>query len=163
LTPLGYAAVKTAGIKNRGWITQRDVEQVVHHYLDTLCRTVYDLRIPRQLIFTHQGDTYDPWKKHLSFSAASNAYSMPGWSFYSEDPATAGDLGDALDRREISGWAAVEWWWPGKNKTEWIYNLQRTMSFRDCRFLAIYNWDNSLEKNQDAIAAVREFIRDWAE
>lgn len=97
----------------------------------------------------------------MSFAPAVNDYSIPGWSFYSVDPHQAGDLGDVLDKQEVSSWAAVEWWWPGNNQLEWMYNLHRTLTYRDCRFLDIYNWDNSLEKKEDAIKAVREVIRQW--
>ena len=163
LTQLGYAAVKTAGIKHSGRITQDDIQQVVHRYLDILCQKANTLGLPQNLIFTHQGGTYSPWSKHLSFAPAANKYSLPGWSFYSVDPYSAGDLGDVLDKQNVSGWAAVEWWWPGENKLEWMYHLQRTLTFRDCRFLNIYNWDNSLGKKEDAIEAVREVIQQWEE
>ncbi|HWK57031.1 MAG TPA: hypothetical protein VNQ80_06830 [Parapedobacter sp.] len=39
--------------------------------------------------------------------------------------------------------------------------LFKTIFTRDCLFLDIYNWDNSLEKKEDAIKAVREVIRQW--
>lgn len=161
LAQLGYAAVMTAGIGHEGRITQHDIEQVVHYYLDTLCKTANALGLPRDLIYTHQGDTYAPWDKHLSFAAACNAYSLPGWSFYGTDPYTAGDLGDVLDRRKRQGWAAVEWWWPGSNRIEWLYHLQRTLSFKSCRFIDIYNWENALEKDSNGIEAIREIAREF--
>lgn len=163
LTPLGYAAIKTAGIKQQGKITRRDITQVVHNFLDTLSHTVHHIGLPKNKIYTHQGGTFKPWDKHLSFSAAANNYSRPGWSFYNTDPATAGDLHDVLDRRENTGWAAVEWWWPGSDKMEWVYNLKRTLKFRNCRFLTIYNWDGMLEKNREGILAVQEVIKHWQE
>lgn len=161
LAQLGYAAVKTAGIKQTGRITQDDIHQVVQHYLAVVCQRTHELGVPKTLIFTHQGGTYPPFDKHMSFAPAVNDYSIPGWSFYSVDPHQAGDLGDVLDKQEVSSWAAVEWWWPGNNQLEWMYNLHRTLTYRDCRFLDIYNWDNSLEKKEDAIKAVREVIRQW--
>lgn len=163
LAQLGYAAVKTAGIKSRGRITREDLAQVVSQYLTTLSRHAHELGVPKHLIYTHQGDNFDPWEKHLSFSAAANDYSLPGWSFYNTDPARAGDLGDVLDRRATPGWAAVEWYWPGANKTEWVYNLQRTLTYKNCRFLTIYNWENMLEKDPNGILAVREVIANWQE
>lgn len=163
LVPIGYAAVKTSGIRKQGQITREDIGLVVHKFLDTLSYTVNRLGLNKEQIYTHQGGTFAPWDKHLSFSAASNAYSRPGWSFYSTDPATAGDLIDVLDRRESSAWAAVEWWWPGTNKKEWMYNLERTLGFKNCRFVTIYNWDNSFERIPEGIAAVREVIAQWQE
>lgn len=161
VSQIGYASVKTAGIKSKGRITAADMEQVVHHFLDTLCKTAYHLGLPKNVIYTHQGGTFFPWEKHLSFAAGSNDFSLPGWSLYSTNPNGAGDLDDVLDRRNNPGWAAVEWWWPGNNKNKWIYNIQTTLSFKDCRFLAIYNWENGLEKSTEGIEALREVITNW--
>ncbi|MDB5193838.1 MAG: hypothetical protein JWQ96_3401 [Segetibacter sp.] len=160
LAPIGYAAVKTAGIKNKGRITAADMEQVVYKFLDTLSVTTHALGLPQNLIYTHQGGTYAPWDKHLSFQPASNNYSLPGYSLYSTNPATAGDLTDVLDRRTVSGWAAAEWWWPGSNKIEWMNNILQTLSFKDCRLLAIFNWD-SLDHFPDAVPAIREVVATW--
>lgn len=161
LTPIGYNAVKTAGIKNKGRITARDLELVVHKYLDTISQYVNSLGVPKDLLYTHQGGNFAPWEKHLSFAPASNQYSLPGWSFYSTNPNGAGDLGDVLDRRPDQGWAAAEWWWPGNNQLEWMYNIQTTLSYKGCRYLAIFNWQGGLEKYPDGIKAVREVVRNW--
>lgn len=158
LMQLGYAAVKTAGIKSQGKITRDDIGKVVGQYLTFLSKTAYDLGVPRDLLFTHQGGTFDPWEKHLSFGEATNKYATPGWSFYTTDPATAGDLPSVLAQLPQPGWAAVEWWWPGQNKLEWVNHLQRTLSYNDCRFLVIFNWEDMLEKSPDGIAAVREVL-----
>ncbi|MBC7614970.1 MAG: hypothetical protein H7202_02775, partial [Pedobacter sp.] len=161
LAQIGYAAVKTSGIKNKGRITKADMEQVVHKYLDTLCSVAFNLGLPKSIIFTHQGGTYSPWEKHLSFSSGSNNHSLPGYSLYSTNPSTAGDLTDILDTRIVPGWAAVEWWWPGNSKREWVYNIQQTLQFKDCRFLAIFNWENSLNKYPDGIEAIKEVVSEW--
>ncbi|MEJ7911804.1 MAG: hypothetical protein WKF70_01520 [Chitinophagaceae bacterium] len=161
LAHIGYAAVKTAGIRSQGRLTAFDLEQVVHHYLDTLCKTAVALGLSKSVIYTHQGGTFAPWQEHLSFAAASNGHSLPGWSLYTTDPSIAGDLGDVLDRRVEKGWAAVEWWWPGKDKTGWIYNLQTTLQYKDCRLIAIFNWENGLENYPDGIEALREVVMNW--
>jgi hypothetical protein len=134
---------------------------VVYQYLDTLCETAYRLGVPKELIYTHQGGTFAPWEKHLSFRPASNPYSLPGWSFYGTNPNSAGDLSDVLDTRKQEGWAAVEWWWPGENKNEWINHLHSTLAYKGCRYLAIFNWENSLEKDRFGIEAIREVIGGW--
>jgi len=161
VTQIGYAAVKTAGIKKKGKITADDMEQVVHNFLDTLCKTAHYLGLPKNIIYTHQGGTFAPWEKHLSFAPASNNYSLPGWSLYSTNPNGAGDLGDVLDKRITPGWAAVEWWWGGTNKNEWIYNLETTLKYKDCRFIAIYNWEKGLDQYPEGIEAVKEVIDNW--
>ena len=161
LAQIGYASVKTAGIKNKGRITAYDIEQVVYKYLDTLCKIARGFELPQNLIYTHQGGNYAPWEKHLSFSPASNNHSLPGYSLYGTNPKAAGDLSDVLDRRTVSGWAAAEWWWPGNSKNEWIYNIEQTLSFKGCRFLAIYNWEDGLEKYPDGMNAVKEVVAGW--
>jgi hypothetical protein len=158
---IGYAAIKTAGIKDKGNITAADMEQVVHFFLDTLCKTAFRLGLPKNVIYTHQGGTFAPWEKHLSFSAGVNDYSNPGWSFYSTDPNNAGDLSNVLDKRSSPGWAAVEWWWGGADKNEWIHNLQTTLKYKDCRFLAIYNWETLLGISPDGLQAIKEVIANW--
>ena len=161
LTQIGYAAVTTSGIKNKGMITAADMELIIHTFLDTLCNTAYSLGLPKSLIYTHQGGTFAPWDKHLSFAAAVNNFSSPGWSLYNTNPNGAGDLGDVLDKRITPGWAAVEWWWEAANKNEWINNLETTLKFKDCRFIAIFNWENGLEKSPEGIEAVKEVINNW--
>jgi hypothetical protein len=158
---IGFASVKTAGIKDKGIITAADLEQVVHLFLDTLCKTTFRLGLPKNIIYTHQGGTFAPWEKHLSFSAGVNDFSNPGWSFYSTDPNNAGDLGKVLDKRTTPGWAAVEWWWGGADKNEWIHNLKTTLQYKDCRFLAIYNWETLLGTSPDGIEAVKDVIANW--
>ncbi len=161
LSQIGYAAVKTAGIKNKGQLTAVDLEKVVYNFLNTLSHTAFKLGLPKNLIYTHQGGNFAPWEKHLSFAAGCNDFSIPGWSFYDTDPNNAGDLGEVIDKRIIPGWAAVEWWWAGSNKEEWIHHLNTTLQFKNCRFLAIYNWENGLEKSEDGIQAVKEVVANW--
>ncbi|WP_411273107.1 hypothetical protein [Daejeonella sp.] len=117
--------------------------------------------LPISIIFTHQGGNYSPREKHLSFSSGSIDHSVPGYSLYSTNPGIAGDLTDILDRRTVPGWAAVEWWWPGNDKKEWIFNIQQTLKFKDCRFLTIFNWENGLDKYPDGILAIKEVIAEW--
>lgn len=161
VTQIGYAALKTSGIKNEGKIVAADLEKIIHSFLDTLCKTAFYLGLPKNIIYTHQGGTFAPWDKHLSFAAASNEFSLPGWSLYSTDPNSAGDLGKVLDKRISSGWAAVEWWWGAQNKKEWIHNLETTLRFKDCRFISIFNWERGLEKYPEGIEAVRDVINNW--
>ena len=145
---LGYAAVKTAGIKRSGTITRDDLAQVTHQYLARLARTVHDLGLPAKLIYTHQGGTYPPWGVHYPFWPAINDWSTPGWSFYGLDPnACQGLVGD-LDKAGQGRWAAVEWWWGAPGPKPWREHFERTLRFRDCRFIAIFNWNCGFKFNE---------------
>jgi len=152
--PLGYAAVYTSGIRKKGELTKEDVEKVVHRYLESLCRQAARRGVPRYMIFTHQGGTYAPWDRHMSFKPAMNDYSIPGWSFYTHDPPDCGPLGAELDSEHRRQWAASEWWRGAADTPGWMRNFERTLTFKDCRFVCVYNWEQFV-KYPEALAAVR--------
>ena len=162
---IGYAAVKTAGIKSAGAITRDDLAKVTQRYLAALAKAVHDCGIPTDLIFTHQGGTYPPWGVHIPFSTAFTECSTPGWSFYGLDPNTCEGLAKDMDDAHRTRWAAAEWWWGGTTKAEWRDHFERTLRFRDCRFIAVYNWDCgfSLKKDQAGQEALRELVAQWRE
>lgn len=160
---LGYAAVKTAGIKSQGQITRDDLGKVTQRYLEVLAREVNRAGVPRDRIFTHQGGTYAPWDVHIPFWPALNRWSRPGWSFYGVDPATAGDLGKELQRAGNSPWAASEWWWGAATPEGWEDHFRRTLGFGNCRFVCVYNWTNSFEKNQAGLDGLRRLVAGWKE
>lgn len=163
VAPIGYAAVKTAGIKESGEITNDDLGRVTGRYLAELAKAVREAGVPRERISSHQGGTYPPWGTHVSFDAAFNSDSIPGWSFYGLDPAQCGNLGSLLDQRPCSEWAAAEWWWGGSTKEEWLDHFRRTLTFRNCRYVAVYNWDCgfSFKHEQAGHEAVRELVGTW--
>ncbi len=152
--PLGYAAVWTAGLKRSGSLTAQDIERVVQRYLERLARAAHERGVPRHLLFTHQGGTYEPWERHLSFRPAINAYSIPGWSFYSHDPAESGSLGDDLTAAGREQWAAAEWWRGAGSEAGWRERFLATLRFRRCRMVCVFNWDG-LRRDANALAAVR--------
>ena len=161
---LGYAAVQTARLKNHGNITRDDIAAVTRQYLGTLCRTAHELGLPRDSVFTHQGGNYAPWDKHLPFWPAFNRWSSPGWSFYHGGPREAGPLADEMKAAGQRRWAAAEWWWGGATAAEWEDHFRRTLSFRDCRFICVYNWN--LRMFEDAVPgqeAVRKLVAEWRE
>jgi hypothetical protein len=161
---LGYAAVQTARLKSHGNLTRDDIAAVTRQYLETLCRTAHELGLSRQSLFTHQGGTYAPWDKHLPFSPAFNRWSSPGWSFYNLGPREAVPLEAEMKAAGRRRWAAAEWWWGGSGPAEWEDHFRRTLSFRDCRFICIYNWNlRMFEKEAAGQQAVRKFVGEWRE
>jgi hypothetical protein len=127
---------------------------MVHRYLADLCKLVRRQGIPAHLIFTHQGGTYAPWDKHLSFKPAINDDSIPGWSFYSHDPPDCGSLAADLESVGRKQWAASEWWRGGSNTAEWREHFERALAFKQCRLITVYNWE-PFSRAPEAIAAVR--------
>jgi hypothetical protein len=79
MTQIGYAAVKTAGIRSGGDITETDLAEVVRRHLEDLCRLASNLGVPRGKLFTHVAG----WKENeLLYQSGLNRFICPGWSFY---------------------------------------------------------------------------------
>ena len=154
---LGYAAVKTAGLRERGKLTEANLVEVVRRHLEDLTRVVAGHGFPREKIFTHGAG----WKNdELLYRAAVNRFSCPGWSFYryADDPCRDLGIRNALKKSEAPYWAAVEWYLmkpPARNV--WREALTRTLSCRRCRFLCIYNWE-SIRNREPVLEAVRDVI-----
>ncbi|UCG15322.1 MAG: hypothetical protein JSV19_08480 [Phycisphaerales bacterium] len=155
--PLGYAAVSTSGLKQRGELTKEDLEKVVYEYLRRCSYEVNRRGVPAHLIFTHQGGTYAPWDKHLSFKAAINEFSIPGWSFYSHDPPDCGSLRSDLATAGRRQWAASEWWRGAADEAGWFERFERTLTFERCRLITVYNWE-TFRTLPEALAAVRRLV-----
>jgi hypothetical protein len=153
---IGYAAVKTAGLRDRGDITEGDLVEVVRRHLRDLSGQAAELGVPRDRLFTHVAG----WREgELLYEAALNEFASPGWSFYRHSANPAADTGvqRALARTDAAQWAAVEWLHQGANTTEaWRMSLGRMLADRRCRFLCIFNWDGIAAKPWalDAIRAV---------
>lgn len=154
LQTLGYAAVKTAGIASSGTLTEAMQTEVVRRHLEDLSKTVNDLGIPRENIFTHCGG----WVKgETVYTAAINKYSCPGWSYYNyaSDPTSDLTAMDALSKSDAPYWGAVEWLLQGsKTQYEWVTALTNALA-KKSRVVVIYNW-NSINTNLNALNAIKE-------
>lgn len=157
MTQIGYAAVKTAGLRSAGEITEAELAEVVRRHLEDLSRVAANLGVPREKLFTHVGG----WKENeLLYGAAVNPFSCPGWSFYrhASDPRQDAGVQAALGRNDAPYWAAVEWLYQGQNEIAlWRQALENTFADPHCRFLCIYNWEN-VQKNETAQEAVRQVM-----
>ena len=123
-----------------------------------------ELGLPRDSVFTHQGGNYDPWDQHLPFWPALNRWSSPGWSFYNAGPREAGSLNSEMRAAWRQRWAAAEWWWGGATAADWEDHFRQTLSFRDCRFICVYNWNQGMfEKAVPGHEAVRKLVAEWRE
>lgn len=154
---LGHAAAYTSGLRTSGELTREDIETLVHRYLRQLVREARRRGLPTHLIFTHQGGTYAPWEKHLSFKPAIVEESIPGWSFYSHDPPDCGSLPADLEAAGRTQWAAAEWWRGATDTAGWVQRFEQTLSFKQCRHVCVYNWE-TFAKIPEALAAVRVLV-----
>jgi len=61
-------------------------------------------------------------------------------------------------------WAAAEWWWGGATAADWEDHFRQTLSFRDCRFICVYNWNLRMFENAaSGQEAVRKLVAEWRE
>jgi len=154
LQTLGYAAVKTAGIASSGILTEAMQTEVVRRHLEELSKSVNDLGIPRENIFTHCGGWVNG---ETIYTAAINKYSCPGWSYYNyaSDPTNDITAMNALAKSDAPYWGAVEWLLQG-NKTldEWVSALSKSLANKS-RVVVIYNW-GSINTNANALNAIKE-------
>jgi hypothetical protein len=141
MAQIGYAAVKTAGIRRDGEITEADLAEVVRRHLQDLCQLAAKLGVPREKLFTHTGG----WKENeLLYQSGLNRFSCPGWSFYHHADDPAKDLGvqNALKRSNAPYWAAAEWLYEGPQETKpWSQALTATLASPRCRYLCIFNYE----------------------
>ena len=157
---IGYAALKTAGIKSSGTITEGDLAEVSHRHLEDLAKSAIELGIPREKILTH----VFTWQgKGMNHKAASNAYSGPGWSFYGSDPggvrSTNKDVDSAVIQSLSEGapaWGMVEAWLFSPDYGPWYEFLMNAL-VRDGtdRLVSLYNWDAAV-KNPAILKAARD-------
>jgi len=154
VTQIGYAAVKTARIRKKGKITEKDLVEVVQRHLQEQSREVRRLGVPRDKLFTHAAG----WKDgELLYGAAVNKYSCPGWSFYKHagDPRKDEGVQRELKRSSAPCWAAVEWLYMNFNNTKLFRQaLENTLSDPRCKFLCIYNWEGIKDK-KPVLEAIR--------
>lgn len=152
---IGYAAVKTAGIRSSGTLTEADLAEVVNRHLEDLCRLAAEIGVPRNKLFTHSGG----WKENeLLYQAALNEFSCPGWSFYqhARDPGKDTGVQQALKRSDAPYWGAVEWLFQGpRERGAWRGALDKTLAQPRCRYLCIFNW-NDIRDSEAILQAVRD-------
>ncbi len=152
---IGFAAVKTAGIRKNGEISEADLAKVVQRHLDDLSRKASQLGVPREKLFTHGVG----WKEgELLYQTAINKDSCPGWSFYKHaaDPAKDSGVQAALKKSDAPFWAATEWLFQGGGE-KWRPALEKTLADKRCRYVCIYNWE-SIRNNSAALEAIQQIV-----
>jgi len=157
VAPIGYAAVKTAGLRDCGELMEADLAEIARRHLEDLSREAARLGVPRDRLFTHGAG----WKDgELLYRAAVNSFSCPGWSFYRHAADPRRDLGvqEALQGSEAPWWAATEWLCPGPREVgRWRAALENTLADQRCRYLCIYNWEG-IRDSAPVLEAIRQAV-----
>jgi len=155
---VGYAAVKTAGIRDSGTITEADLAEVVRRHLADLCQLAAELGVPRDRLFTHVAG----WRENeMLYQSGLNQFSCPGWSFYRHagDPRKDAGVQAALARSDAPYWAAVEWLYQGSRQTKpWQQALANTLASPRCRYVCIYNW-HGIRNSKEILEAVQQIVQ----
>jgi hypothetical protein len=154
---IGFAACKSAGIRESGQITEADLAEVARRHLESLSKKASELGVPREKLFTHSAG----WKdEELLYDAPVNKYSCPGWSFYNEyaaDPSTNMGVKRALATSDAPYWAVTEWFLFHDVKDQWVSALEKSLSDPQCRYMCVFNW-RSIIDSPNVHEAVREFL-----
>lgn len=154
---LGYAALKTSGLRTHGTPTESELRDVAQRYLEMLCREAAACGVPRERLFAHGAG----WKDgELAYDVPVNRFSCPGWSFYQHaaDPRQDTGVQRNLARSDAPYWAATEWLFQGKWETDaWRTALSNTLSDPRCRYVCIFNWE-SIRSSEAVLKAIAELV-----
>jgi hypothetical protein len=156
MVQLGFAALKSGGIRNSGGITEGDLTEVARRHLEDLCRYAKTLGLPREKIFSHGVGN---GKGELLYDSAVNAFSCPGWSEYFNSLNIQADEGIMrnIRRSDAPYWAAVEWLllYPTSQYGTWKSSIENTIKASGCKFMCIFNWELLLDKKGEPTEAVK--------
>jgi hypothetical protein len=153
---IGYAAVKTSGIRTSGSLVESDLRDVCQRYLATLCREAAQLGVPRDKLFAHGVG----WKDgELLYDAPMNPDACPAWSFYKHaaDPRNDTGVQRNLARSDAPHWAACEYWLASGDAKAWHDALTNTLSDLRCRYVCIFNWE-SMAAFPGIAKAIHDFL-----
>ena len=157
--PLGYATVKTAGIKTSGALTEADGAEGIRRYAENICQDIVDINMPRDKVMTH-GQLFMGTNENIY--AMLNEYSCPGWSYYGSNlggpRGEYANCNDAVNRSDAPFWCVPEFFWQGTSTTSnWRTALENMLDER-CRYVNIYNWDD-IDTDETVLEAIRQVIR----
>jgi hypothetical protein len=157
MAQIGFAALKTSGVRTNGTPTEAELRNVAQRYLEMLCREASDAGVRRELLFAHGAG----WKDgELVYDVPVNPYACPGWSFYKHAADARKDAGVQrnLGRSTAPYWAATEWLLQSQDGVAWRNALANTLSDPRCRYVCVFNWE-SIRGNEAVLTAIRQLIR----
>jgi hypothetical protein len=154
---IGFAALKTSGLRSQGIPTESELRDVAQRYLESLCQVAAEAGVPRHLLFTHGAG----WKNaELMYDVPVNPFACPGWSFYlhAADPRRDAGVQRNLARSDAPHWAATEWLLQGTYETSaWRTAIGNTLADSRCRYLCVFNWE-SISKQPTVLRAISETV-----
>jgi hypothetical protein len=159
MAQIGYAALKTSGIRTHGQPTEQDLYKVAHQYLELLCREAAEAGVPRDRLFAHGAG----WKEgEQIYDVPMNSFACPGWSFYQHaaDPSRDSGVQRNVAKSDAPYWAATEWLlMSSREPTDWRRALRNTLTDNRCRYVCIFNWE-SIRSSDGILEALTETVSD---
>lgn len=131
---IGYAGVKTAGIRTSGTITGDDISELARRFCVFTSQLCSSRGIARDRIFTHAGgaDVANDLK------ACINQYSCPAWSFYLSSPSQYTAALNVLATSDAPYFGIAEWASSSTDAKEWTKSIDDGFCINRCRYLSVY-------------------------
>lgn len=133
---IGYAAVKTAGLKSYGVITMKEINEVCRLHCENCSKILFDLGFPREKIFSSAfGKSVEECKTCIT------NYSSPSWSFYHQEALHPEEFDSAVNALKFSDapcWAMAEWGIGANSSSEeYLSGLKKGLDMQNCRFIRL--------------------------
>ena len=161
ISTIGYAGVKSAGIKTEGTLTADDILELERRFTSFVSDIAMECGFSRDMVFAHAGGVED------DLSACINDKVSPSWSLYNDeakDPqANSPDCMNLLKKSDAPAWGAAEWAVSG-SASDWSRYLRNTLAVDRCRFISIYTNvignNNGTSINDEAVEGIKAVQKD---
>jgi hypothetical protein len=131
---IGYAGVKTAGIRTSGTITGDDISELARRFCLFTSQICRNRGIDREHTFAHAGG--EDCAKDLE--ACVNTYSCPSWSFYVPRPSQYTSAKNALATSDAPFFGISEWASTSNDPNEWTKSIDDGLCINRCKYLSVY-------------------------
>lgn len=157
VSTIGYAGVKSAGIRTEGTLTAADIVELGRRFTLFVSDIALEYGFPRDKVFAHAGGA------DADLSACINDKVCPSWSLYNAEavnPQTNSPYCmNLIKNSDAPAWGAAEWAMAG-DASAWAQALKNTFAVDRCRFISIYTNvignNNGTTVNDAAVQGIKE-------
>ena len=161
VSTIGYASVKSAGIKTEGTLTGADIEEMDRRFTLFVSDIALEYGFPRDKVFAHAGGADG------DLAACVNEKVCPSWSLYHSEamnPQSNSPYCMKLIRQsDAPAWGAAEWAVDGSAQ-DWTTALRNTFAVDRCRFISVYTNvignNNGTTVNDAAVQGIKTVQKD---
>jgi len=153
---IGFASLKSAGIKSSGQITGDDIATLEYRYAKYMSELIAKYGFPREMLFAHAGGVGNDLKSCI------NSTACPGWSFYGNDATNPAGFTDAMQylaKSDAPYFGVCEWALDSKKAQDWYNAITNCFAIDRCRFVSAFC---DVLGNQAAIDGIKK-VRELAE